>query len=51
MLILVEIRRCLSLCQFIPKNEGIVMIVIEPIFLNVYGAQESIQRKEFRQPM
>jgi hypothetical protein len=23
----------------------------EPIFLNVYGAQESIPRNEFRQPM
>jgi hypothetical protein len=23
----------------------------EPVFLNVYGAQESIPRKEFRQPM
>jgi hypothetical protein len=25
--------------------------VLEPVFLNVYGAQESIQRNEFRQPM
>ncbi len=23
----------------------------EPVFLNVYGAQESIPRNEFRQPM
>jgi len=23
----------------------------EPVFLNVYGAQESIPRKKFRQPM
>jgi hypothetical protein len=23
----------------------------EPVFLNVYGAQESIPKKEFRQPM
>jgi hypothetical protein len=25
--------------------------LIEPVFLNVYGAQESIPRNEFRQPM
>jgi hypothetical protein len=25
--------------------------VDEPVFLNVYGAQESIPRNEFRQPM
>jgi hypothetical protein len=24
---------------------------VEPVFLNVYGAQESIPRNEFRQPM
>jgi hypothetical protein len=24
---------------------------IEPVFLSVYGAQESISRNEFRQPM
>jgi hypothetical protein len=23
----------------------------EPVFLNIYGAQESIPRNEFRQPM
>jgi hypothetical protein len=23
----------------------------EPVFLNVYGAQESIQRHKFRQPL
>ncbi len=26
-------------------------IISEPVFLNVYGAQESIPRNEFRQPM
>jgi hypothetical protein len=26
-------------------------IKAEPVFLNVYGAQESIPKKEFRQPM
>jgi hypothetical protein len=30
--------------QETPKNP-------EPVFLNVYGAQESIPRNEFRQPM
>jgi hypothetical protein len=28
-----------------------VEMTIEPVFLNVYGAQESIPRNEFRQPM
>jgi hypothetical protein len=27
------------------------MSTAEPVFLNVYGAQESIPRNEFRQPM
>jgi hypothetical protein len=31
-------------------TEGSV-ISAEPVFLNVYGAQESIPRNEFRQPM
>jgi hypothetical protein len=31
----------LSICSAIP----------EPVFLNVYGAQEWIPRNEFRQPM
>jgi hypothetical protein len=26
-------------------------ILAEPVFLNVYGAEESIPRNEFRQPM
>jgi hypothetical protein len=26
-------------------------VYTEPVFLNVYGAQESIPRNEFRQPM
>jgi hypothetical protein len=25
--------------------------IYEPVFLNIYGAQESIPRNEFRQPM
>ncbi len=28
-----------------------IFIEPEPVFLNVYGAQESIPRNEFRQPM
>ncbi len=31
------------------RNEG--RGSTEPVFLNVYGAQESIPRNEFRQPM
>jgi hypothetical protein len=26
-------------------------VISEPVFLNVYGAQESIPRNEFRQPI
>jgi hypothetical protein len=28
-----------------------VFIITDAVFLNVYGAQESIPRNEFRQPM
>jgi hypothetical protein len=34
-------------CQT-PFNSG---TAAEPVFLNVYGAQESILRHQFRQPM
>jgi hypothetical protein len=33
-----------------PKYFG-SMCTAEPVFLNVFGAQESIPRNEFRQPM
>jgi hypothetical protein len=33
------------------QNETIKGEITEPVFLNVYGAQESIPRNEFRQPM
>ncbi len=32
-------------------GRGVQLIESEPVFLNVYGAQESIPRNEFRQPM
>jgi hypothetical protein len=37
----------------IPKGgqEKILIFFPEPVFLNVYGAQESIPRNEFRQPI
>jgi hypothetical protein len=28
-----------------------ILYTTEPVFLNVYGARESIQRNDFRQPM
>jgi hypothetical protein len=40
-----------------PRHEGVgegggaICPTPEPVFLNVYGAQESIPRNEFRQPM
>jgi hypothetical protein len=35
----------------LPRRKGIEDWSAEPVFLNVYGAQESIPRNEFRQPM
>jgi hypothetical protein len=32
-------------------SRGSMNLATEPVFLNVYGAQESIPRNQFRQPM
>jgi hypothetical protein len=32
-------------------NEKSKRMEAEPVFLNIYGAQESIPRNQFRQPM
>jgi hypothetical protein len=32
-------------------SRGLISQCVLPVFLNVYGAQESIPRNEFRQPM
>ncbi len=39
------------LFEALPWNNKRVWVSPEPVFLNVYGAQESIPRNEFRQPM
>jgi hypothetical protein len=47
--------RFLSFNSTVVFNSGIGDLILithyEPVFLNVYGAQESIPRNEFRQPM
>ncbi len=42
-------KKKVPLILFTPKY--LKVSVVQPVFLNVYGAQESIPRNEFRQPM
>ncbi len=35
----------------LPPSLAMAAMYPEPVFLNVYGAQESIPRNEFRQPL
>jgi hypothetical protein len=44
-------QRALALVQRVLQLLNLLLQRPEPVFLNVYGARESIPRNEFRQPM